>query len=63
MARVDWLLVSDLAFFDRHARLCMVGIASRLTLPSLPVVIRQIMVVARVADPLPEKRSMSASPS
>ena len=30
MARIDWVLVSDLAFFDRHARLCVVGIATHL---------------------------------
>jgi hypothetical protein len=53
MARVDWVLVTDLAFFDRHARLCVIGIASRLTVPSLPVIVRQIMVAARVVDTVP----------
>jgi hypothetical protein len=55
MARVDCLLLSDLAFFDRHARLCVIGIASRLAVPSLPVSVRQIMVVARVVETLPEE--------
>ena len=55
MARVDCVLVSDLAFFDRHARLCVIGIASRLAVPSLPVIVRQIMVVARVVEALPEE--------
>jgi hypothetical protein len=55
MARIDWVLVSDLAFFDRHARLCVVGIATHLVVPTLPIGIAQIMVVARVVDPLPEE--------
>jgi hypothetical protein len=53
MARIDWVLVTDLAFFDRHARICMVGVATHLMLPSLPVAIHQLMLVARVIDPLP----------
>jgi hypothetical protein len=53
MARIDWAVVADVAFFDRHARLCMVGIATRLLVPALPVIVRQMMVVARVVDPHP----------
>jgi hypothetical protein len=53
VARVDWVLVTDLAFFDRHARLCLIGIAQRLAIPSLPVIVRQVMVAAHVVDTVP----------
>jgi hypothetical protein len=43
------------AFFDRHARLCVVGIATHLVVPTLPIGLSQIMVVARVVDPFPEE--------
>jgi hypothetical protein len=53
MARIDWVLVCDLAYFDRHARMCTVGITTQLVVPSLPIHLRQIMMVAHVIDPTP----------
>ena len=50
MARIDWALVCDLAFLDRQDRLCIVGIARRFPVPSLPLSIGQVMLVARLAD-------------
>lgn len=50
MARIDWVLAAETAFLDSHARLCMVGITTRLIVPSLPVGIRQLMVVAHIVD-------------
>jgi hypothetical protein len=53
MAHIDWVLVADLAYLDQRGRLCTVGVVTKLLVPSLPIVVRQIMVVARVSDPSP----------
>jgi hypothetical protein len=53
MARIEWMLACELAYFDRHARLCMVGVATQLLLPSLPLEMRQLMLVARLVDRAP----------
>jgi hypothetical protein len=53
MAHIDWVLVADLAYFDQRGRLCTVGVVTKLLVPSLPVVVRQIMMVARVSAPSP----------
>ncbi|MEQ1870897.1 MAG: hypothetical protein ABL961_12840 [Vicinamibacterales bacterium] len=50
MARIDWALLCDLAFFDRQDRLCVVGIVRRLPAPRLPLAISQMMLVARLTD-------------
>jgi len=50
MARIDWALACDLAFFDRQDRLCIVGITRRLPVPRLPLAINQLMLVARLID-------------
>ena len=50
MARIDWMVACELAYFDRHARLCLVGVATQLALPSLPIEMRQLMLVARLVD-------------
>jgi hypothetical protein len=42
MARIDWALACDLAFFDRQDRLCIVGITRRLPVPRLPLAINQL---------------------
>jgi len=56
MAHIEWMHVCELAYFDRQSRLCMVGMTTHLVLPSLPVRMRQIMMVARVADAMPGER-------
>src|SRR5262245_24689682 len=53
MARIDWAVVCEHAFFDRQERLCLVGITRQLAFPSLPVGLHQLVVVARLADILP----------
>ncbi|HUK32401.1 MAG TPA: hypothetical protein VLV86_00735 [Vicinamibacterales bacterium] len=53
MARIDWMLGCELAYFERHGRLCMVGVTTELLLPSLPLSMRQMMFVARVTDRAP----------
>jgi hypothetical protein len=50
VARIDWALLCDLAFFDRQDRLCVVGIVRRLPAPHLPLAITQMMLVARLTD-------------
>ena len=50
MARIDWAVVCDLAFFDRHDRLCIVGITRKFVFPQLPVGLHQLMLVAHLAD-------------
>jgi hypothetical protein len=50
MARIDWALLCDHAFFDREDRLCIVGILRKLPAPTLPLAIGQMMLVARLTD-------------
>lgn len=56
MAHIDWMHLCELAYFDRQHRLCIVGITTDFVLPSLPIRLRQIMLVARVADARPGER-------
>lgn len=53
MARIEWLLPCEHAFFDRHARMCMVGVTTQLLLPSLPMQMRELTLVARLKDRSP----------
>jgi len=46
--RVDWTILCELAFLDRHDRLCMVGSTTTLPVPQLPIVVNQLMLVARL---------------
>ncbi len=50
MARIDWAFVCELAYFDRHERLCVVGIVKDFVIPQLPLALSQVMVVARCID-------------
>src|SRR5262245_48100783 len=50
MARIDWAVVCDSAFLDRQERLCVIGLVGKLTVPTLPFTVRQLMLVARLAD-------------
>jgi len=56
MACVEWVMACDLAYFDREARLCMVGVTRHLLLPSLPVRLRELMLVAHITDVRPGER-------
>jgi hypothetical protein len=56
MAHIDWMHLCELAYFDRQSRLCIVGMTTHFVLPSLPIRLRQIMIVARVADARPGER-------
>jgi hypothetical protein len=50
VARVDWAVACELAFLDAQDRLCVIGVTTRLTLPTLPILVNQLMLVARLAD-------------
>lgn len=50
MARIDWALACDVAFFDREARLCIIGVLQRFAVPHLPLLVRQLMLVARLTE-------------
>ena len=53
MARIEWVLLCDLAYLDRYGRVCTVGITTSLIVPPVPVHLREIMMVARVVDQRP----------
>lgn len=50
MARIDWAVLCDLAFFDRQDRLCAIGVITRFPVPNLPLALNQVVLVARLAD-------------
>lgn len=50
MARIDWAFVCELAYFDRHERLCVVGIVTEYIVPHLPLALNEAMVVAKLTD-------------
>jgi len=56
MAQVEWLMACDLAYFDREERLCMVGVTKHLLLPSLPVRLRGLTLVAQLTNVRPGER-------
>jgi hypothetical protein len=43
-------VLCDSAFFDQQDRLCLIGVVRRLNLQSVPHVIRQLTLVARLVD-------------
>jgi hypothetical protein len=53
VARIEWAQLCELAFLDRCDRLCLVGVTIRFPVPSLPLVVRHLMIAARVIDVLP----------
>jgi len=53
MARIDWALVCDHAFLDRSDRLCLIGITRQIPVPSLPLTLHRMTLVARLADIAP----------
>jgi hypothetical protein len=48
MARVDWAVLCELAFLDRQDRLCVIGLTTALPVPHLPILVNQLMLVARL---------------
>src|SRR5215471_19856981 len=50
MIRIDWAQLCEMAFLDDSARLCMIGVMTRFPAPQLPVTMRQVVIVVRIAD-------------
>lgn len=50
MIRIDWAQLCEMAFLDDCDRLCMIGIMTRFPAPQMPIAMRQIMIVVRIAD-------------
>src|SRR4029077_19115479 len=50
MARVDWAILCELAYLDQQDRLCVVGITTTLPVPRLPILVNQLMMVARLDE-------------
>ena len=50
MIRIDWAQLCEMAFLDDSARLCMIGVMTRFPAPQLPVAMRQVVIVVRIAD-------------
>ena len=53
MARIEWAQLCELAFIDKCDRLCMIGVTTRFPVPALPLLVRQLMVAARIVDVQP----------
>jgi hypothetical protein len=53
MAEIKWAELCELAFIDKYDRLCMIGVTTRFAVPSLPLLVRQIMIAARIDDVRP----------
>lgn len=50
MTRIDWAFLCELAYFDRHERLCVVGVVDRFVVPRLPLALHQVTMVARLVN-------------
>jgi hypothetical protein len=48
LPRVELACLCDNAFFDRHNRLCLIGVTATIGLPRLPMTIREMVLVARL---------------
>jgi hypothetical protein len=50
MARITSAELCELAFLDNCDRLCLIGVTTRLPVPTLPLAVNQLMIAARVVD-------------
>jgi len=50
MARIEWAQVCERAFLDDCDRLWLIGVTTRLPVPSLPITVRHLMLAARVVE-------------
>src|SRR5262245_54053197 len=48
MATIEWAQLCELAFLDSNHRLCLIGITTRLPVPSLPITVHQLMIAAHI---------------
>jgi|SoiMetStandDraft_2_1073263.scaffolds.fasta_scaffold566201_1 hypothetical protein len=50
MARIDWAVLCDQAFMDRHERLSVIGVTRQFPVPRLPIALHQVMLAAHLTD-------------
>lgn len=50
MATIAWALVCHRVSLDDEGRLCLLGIIDSLTAPTLPILVREMTLVARLED-------------
>jgi Family of unknown function (DUF6941) len=50
VARIESAHLCQLAFLDDCGRLCLIGVITRLPIPSLPLAVAQMMIAARIVD-------------
>lgn len=50
MARIEWALLCDQAFLDRYDRVSVMGVTTHFAVPSLPLAISKLMIVAKLID-------------
>ena len=50
MVRIDWAQLCEMAFLDDCDRLCMIGVITRFPAPQLPIAMRQVVIVVRIAE-------------
>lgn len=50
MARLDWAVICEHAYFDRTDQLCMVSILRTLPAPRLPLVLPHLMFVGKLEN-------------
>lgn len=50
MARIHSAQLCELAFLDNSNRLCLIGLTTRLPVPSLPIAVWRLMIAAHVID-------------
>jgi hypothetical protein len=50
MARVEWALLCDLAYFDAYRNLCMIGVQTQAPVPTLAAGSRRLAIAARVVE-------------
>ena len=56
MPRIAAAHLCELAFLDNCDRLCLVGVTTRLPVPTLPLAVNQLMIAAHVVDVRPGER-------
>jgi len=62
MAHIAAVHLCELAFLDNCDRLCLIGVTSRLPVPTLPIAVNQLMIAAHVLDVRPgETRDFGVS--
>jgi hypothetical protein len=50
VATIEWAVVCELGFFDRHQRMCVIGVFQQFSTPTLPLALSQVMLVAKLTD-------------